>query len=62
MSNYFAIMPAMIIDDGSKLLMNRCYLKGNKTHETLGILSKKADIIIKDSNISNHLFGGIHIY
>ncbi len=57
------VLPAIIVDsENSELVMNRCEIKGNKSHETVGIIIKKADAIIKDCKIHNHIFGGIHIW
>lgn len=43
-------------------MINRCEIKGHKDHETIGIISKKANAIIKDCKIHNHIFGGMYVW
>ena len=42
--------------------MNKVEVKGNKNNETVGIIIKKANALIKDSKIHSHLKGGILIW
>lgn len=53
------ILPALICNEGTELVLSKCEIKGNKNHETIGIMIKKADALIKDCKIHNHLMGGI---
>jgi len=42
--------------------MNKVEVKGNKNHETVGVMIKKSDAIIKECKIHSHLMGGILIW
>lgn len=62
MSSYKSILPGVIVEEDGEIIMNRCEIKGHKTHETIGILMRKCSGIIKDCKIHNHQLGGIHIW
>jgi len=55
------VIPALVVNEGSEITMNRTEIKGNKHHETIGIIIKWADALIKDCKIHNHMKGGILI-
>jgi len=55
-------MPSVVVNEGGEFIMNKCELKGHKSHETIGVLVKKGDAMIKDSRIHNHILGGIHAW
>jgi len=55
------IIPAVCITEKGECIINRTEIKGNKINETMGILCKYGDIVVKDSKIHSHLAGGIHI-
>jgi len=51
-----------VVNEGTEIIVNRCEIKGNKNHETIGAMIKKADALIKDSKIHNHIKGGVLIW
>lgn len=53
------IIPALVVNEGTEIILNRCEIKGNKNHETIGAIIKKSDALIKDCKIHNHIVGGI---
>lgn len=58
-----SVLPAIVVDSSnSEIVMNRCEIKGNKDKETIGVIIKKADAIIKDCKIHNLKLGGIHAW
>ena len=42
--------------------MNKVEIKGNKTHETIGVIIKKGDATIKECKIHDHLQGGVLVW
>lgn len=55
-------LPALVCNEGTELVMSKCTIKGNKNYDTIGVLIKKADVIIKDCKIHSHLMGGILLW
>ena len=55
-------LPALVCNEVTELVMTKCTIKGNKNHDTIGVLIKKADAIIKDCKIHSHLIGGILLW
>ena len=52
-----------MVNEGTDIVVNRCEIKGNKNHETVGILANKPSLaVIKDSKIHNHKMGGILVW
>lgn len=62
MSNYKSILPAIIVEEKGEIIMNRCEIKGHKSHETIGVMIRKGNGIIKDCKIHSHQLGGIHVW
>jgi hypothetical protein len=72
----------LVVNEGAEVILNRCEIKGNKNHETIGLfllysclkklikiynifkgaIIKKADALIKDCKIHNHIVGGLMIW
>jgi len=53
------ILPALVINEGAEAILNKCEIKGNKNHLTIGILSRNADLVVKETKVHNHKAGGI---
>ena len=49
------ILPAVIVNQGAELIINKVEIKGNKSHETIGVIVKKGDATIKECKIHDHL-------
>lgn len=62
MNNYKNILPAIVVNDDAEFIMNKVEVKGNKNHDTVGIMIHKADAIIKECKIHSHLMGGILVW
>lgn len=62
MRSHKNIIPALVVNEGTEIIVNRCEIKGNKNHETIGAIIKKSVALIKDSKIHNHLMGGVLIW
>ena len=39
------ILPAMIVNEGAEAIVNKCEIKGNKNHLTIGIYSGKKYVV-----------------
>lgn len=61
-NNYVGTIPGIVIDEGSSLQMSQVEIKGNKTVETVGIIIKKGNAVIKESKIQGNIMGGIAIW
>ena len=53
------ILPALVINEGAEAILNKCEIKGNKNHLPIGILSRNADLVVKETKVHNHKAGGI---
>lgn len=62
MNNYKNILPAIVVNDDAEFIMNKVEVKGNKNHDTVGIMIRKADAIIKECKIHSHLMGGVLVW
>ncbi|CAK85226.1 unnamed protein product (macronuclear) [Paramecium tetraurelia] len=63
--SFKGILPGIAINNGAEALFIRCEIKGtsskNQDAKTIGILLRLGDLIIKDSKVHNHTYGGILI-
>ncbi|EGR30705.1 hypothetical protein IMG5_125070, partial [Ichthyophthirius multifiliis] len=55
------LLPAILVNEQSELILNRSEIKGHQSQETIGVLVQNGDVLIKDCKIHNHRAGGIHI-
>lgn len=56
------ILPALVCIPGSDLVMQRCEVKGNQNHETIGLMIRMANANISDCRIHNNLMGGVLVW
>lgn len=74
MKSFRGILPAIVINENSEVIMNRCEVKGtsSKNQEAktigiyffvmyLGILVKMGDLLMKETKVHNQTYGGILI-
>ena len=51
----------MILTGTGKVVIDHCKILGNKQLSTLGVLIINCDVLVKNSQISDHTLGGIQI-
>lgn len=57
-----SIVPALVALENTAVILNRCLIRGNAVHETVGAILKKADILLKEVKITQFSLGGLQIY
>lgn len=53
------VIPLILINEGTSNMIANCQLKGNNNFPTMGIVVKKANCIIKETEVSDFSKGGI---
>lgn len=59
MAKKIPYIPAIICKSESSMLMTDCELRGSNNFDTLGVLAKESNLIMKDCTISHFKTGGI---
>jgi hypothetical protein len=49
MNSFKPLVPAVVVNDGSEFIMNRCDVKGHKTHDTVGNNNQNDLSILKNT-------------
>jgi hypothetical protein len=71
--NNHGILPALVINEGTKAVVTKCEIKGNKSHLTIGnylinniqnkgILCNLGSLALKETKIHNHRAGGVLVH
>jgi hypothetical protein len=55
------LIPGIVADEGTSLVLTNTEIIGNLNHDTIGVLTKWADIKMTNCFINNHQNGGIQI-
>lgn len=58
---HVAILPALVVNEGAEAIVNKCEIKGNKNHLTVGIMCRNGNLVLKETKIHNHKAGGVLI-
>ena len=56
------ITPALIVDTGSSVTVESCDFKGSRYFHTIGVILRKCNMYMKDTNITQFKSGGMMMY
>lgn len=56
------VTPAVVVDSGTTVSLDQCNFRGSSNYNTLGVVVRNANLIMKSTIVSGFLSGGIMLY